>query len=236
VDKRVTATGHANLLFRGGNPDISPNQTMNFDGLVQQIVLASKASKVALPKSFFLVDINLLNMDPTNGPIVAGFDMHNLLGEFTYFQKNPSKGMIVFWEMEGTTDNATIMLEVGTNIRPFFVQTLGSWQGDNLIGRMEEMNTLLTTDFGIPAILYGHCDCGCDRTGELFGSYYMRWMNMTWEETNELNTDIATRPMSCNNYLAMQWYCLWLRDTQNYSHLNCDDNADCSAYDPCPSP
>ena len=55
------------------------------------------------------------------------------------------------------------------------------------------------------AIIYGHCDCGCDRTGQTFGSYYMRWQNRTWEETNKLNTIIATRPMMCNNYLAMQW-------------------------------
>lgn len=75
---------------------------------------------------------------------------------------------------------------------------------------------------GKSAIIYGHCDCGCDRTGQLFGSYAMRWQNKTWDEANKMNTVIATRPMECENYRNMQWYCLYLKHVRNYAHLTCD--------------
>lgn len=35
-------------------------------------------------------------------------------------------------------------------------------------------------------------------------------MHMTWEQTNKLNTIIATRPMMCSNYLNMQWYKIYI--------------------------
>jgi len=46
----------------------------------------------------------------------------------------------------GTNDNATDVLINGNGIRPFLIETLGAWQGDNLIGRMEALNTIMNTD------------------------------------------------------------------------------------------
>ena len=34
------------FLFRGGNPDYTPNQSMNFDGTVRQIQMAASDAKV----------------------------------------------------------------------------------------------------------------------------------------------------------------------------------------------
>ena len=70
-------------------------------------------------------------------------------------------------------------------------------------------------------------DCGCDRTGETFGSYAMTYQGHSWKETNERNKIIAGRPMCCSNYRNMQWYCLWLNFQHPEMGLNCMDNQPC---------
>lgn len=46
----------------------------------------------------------------------------------------------------GTNDNATLMLQKGKSIYMYLIQTLPSWQGDNLVGRMEQLNAYLQKD------------------------------------------------------------------------------------------
>lgn len=74
-------------------------------------------------------------------------------------------------------------------------------------------------------MIYGHCDCGIDRTGQSFGAYAMRYLNFTWKEANKWNIAVAGHPIQCPNWLAMQWYCLYLRDVLkgSYAQLHCDE-------------
>jgi len=152
-------------------------------------------------------------------------DGNKTILEFNWFEQNPDLGQVIFWETHGTTDNATSHY-IPKTLLPNLVKTLPAWLGDHLVERTENIRTLLYTKYGQPVVIYGHCDCGCDRTGEIFGSYYMRWMGLGWEETNDLNTEIADRPMGCKNYLAMQWYCLWL-------NFNFQKNLNCMNPQPC---
>jgi hypothetical protein len=231
VDQQKTSKGKVNYLFRGGNPDISKDVTLQFGSLVKQIQFAATTSKVKLPSDVYVIIINLLNLDAklVGGKVdPVGFDMMHFLAEVEYFEKHPSEGELIFWETLGTWDNSTLMQKKSQAVHNYLVRTLPQWQGDNMVGRMEALMKILQTDYGKPAVIYGHCNCGCDRTGQFFGSYYMRWLNMTWENVNALNTKIATRPMWCQNYLNMQWYCWWLRQTQGYAHLDCQKNFQCS--------
>jgi len=226
VDKQQSPQGRWNYLFRGGNPDITKDLHMNFGSLVKQVQIAANKSQVILPADVYFVDVNLLNLDSSNG---NNLDETRAIQEFAFFKKNPQLGEFVFWESVGTPDNATEVLLNGKGIRPYLIQNLPSWAPDNLVGRMELLRQMLTADYGKSAIIYGHCDCGCDRTGQLFGSYYLRWLNFSWEATNKMNTEVATRPMGCSEYRNMQWYCLWLRDVKNFTTLDCDKNYKCIA-------
>lgn len=38
--------------------------------------------------------------------------------------------------------------------------------------------------------------CGCDRTGEISGSYYMTYMNMSLKQAHDLDMKIAGREIS----------------------------------------
>ena len=64
--------------------------------------------------------------------------------------------------------------------------------------------------------IYIHCQGGKDRTGEVVGSYYMRHMNRTLQEATTTDHKIAGRAIGHGNQLAMEWYCLYLRDVLGY--------------------
>lgn len=83
---------------------------------------------------------------------------------------------------------------------------------------------------GRSTVIYGHCDCGCDRTGQTFGSYALRFLNYTWDQANKWDMQVAGRPIQCPNWLTMQWYCLYLQQVVagQYSTLRCDDIYPCT--------
>jgi len=225
VDQTTIESGLNNFLFRGGNPDDQNDTLFDYDGLKTGLINASKAAGIVLPSSFYIIDINFLNLFPT----WVGEEEH-VQAEFNFFNANPDKGNFIFWETLGSWDNATSPSLTGNPLRDYLVSTFESWQSDQLVSHTEWMRKLLYTKWPLPAVIYGHCDCGCDRTGERFGSYYMKYLNMSWENTNELNTQIAGRPMGCENYLAMQWYCLWLRQEEDYTNLNCESWFPCTLF------
>ena len=57
--------------------------------------------------------------------------------------------------------------------------------------------------------IYVHCNCGCDRTGEVAGAYYMRYLNMTYGAALALDDNLIHRGMACANQRALQYdFCL----------------------------
>jgi hypothetical protein len=188
--------------------------------------VAANVSGLTLPDDFFLIEINFMDLETV--PHNSGGDRDRVIAEFTFFQQNPDAGRFVFWETLGSYDNATsgtIPIEVVAGLTP----QLDEWMPDHLVYRMESLNNFLNTAYEKPVVIYGHCDCGCDRTGEIFGSYYMKWLNMTWEQANAMNTNISGDPIGCDNYLAMQWYCMYLLYGENRTDLNCWTNQPCHA-------
>jgi len=208
-----------NFLFRGGDPNVGPRGVFDYDALVQSIQLAAERVRVTLPAKFYLIDINLTNLQ-------EGGDAPRTIAEWTFFNANPHLGKFIFWETHGTKDNATDPL-VPAGLKQYMIENFKVWQGDQLVTRMDELRTLLHTNMTLPVVVYGHCDCGCDRTGETMGAYYMKWMGYSWEHTNKLNTEFAERPMMCEEYLAMQYYCLYLNYAEG-RRLNCLNNQPCT--------
>jgi len=231
VDETPKNVGFWNMLFRGGNPD--SDGKFDYNQLVTELQMAAKEANKEFPDKFNIIDICFLNdwqsynnTHPSQG---ASIDE-----EFSFFQQNPKLGSFMLWETAGSYDNITApQIADPPGLQLYLTASLDEWMADQLPTRMLKIRGLLYTKFDLPTIIYGHCDCGCDRTGEMFGSYYMKWMDMTWEDTNQLNTKIANRSMECFNYLAMQWYCLYLNLVEGKNNLNCLTQMGCTDSSMC---
>ena len=124
--------------------------------------------------------------------------------------------------------------------------TLPVWGTDQLPTRVPQLRALLEHSTVPPTVIYLHCDCGCDRTGEVMGSYAMQYLGKSWSDTCKWNNAIAGRPQICPNQHAMQvglslaslplfphdqheqWYCLYLKMA-----LNVSTTGDCLSFHLC---
>lgn len=206
VDSASVAGGVTNLLVRGGNPVVGSNGSFDPAAMQAALAAAAKAAGVAMPAKYVLVDIDLENFDQTNSA-----DRGHGVAEFSFFAKNPAAGSYRFWQTVGTSANASDP-SLPAAVVSYLAHSFPAWQSDQLPARVAALRQLLTSadPSGLPRVVFFHCDCGCDRTGEMGGAYWLAQMNVPFATVIERNTDIAGRPMLCNNFLALQWYCLYL--------------------------
>ena len=212
----VDAVG-SNYLFRGGLPKLRKTGVMNYNGLKNAIVAAAQQGGCNLPASFFLLDVNLLNIENDS-------DAKRIWVEYQFFKDHPNLGQIQVWGLNGTKLSATDPQLSGA--REYLARNLDDWLGDRLAYRIETLRKWLKSSpvqFGAPSdmpmVIYVHCVVGCDRTGELIGAYYLHYMNKSWEEMNNLNQSFCPhqRLFNTKNYQATQWYCLWLNLERGFS-------------------
>ena len=191
-----------NFLFRG------PEQTVlgmwDDAGLRLQMRLLAPS----LPHDFHLVDLCLLNAVDD----VPAEDI-----ERRYFAHHPDKGRFVWWPTNGTKLDA---FNVSVASRAAAVRAWrpnSSWI-DPLPWWVDEIDELLHTPRADnrSTVVFIHCHGGKDRTGEVAGSYYMRHMNMTLQEATTRDHQIAGRSIGHYNQLALEWYCIWLREVLRY--------------------
>ena len=224
VDQAKQPNGFTNFLFRGGTPCVTNSgggMTFDYPSLVLALRNASKLAGVSLPQNFRILDVNLENNDQ------GDVDFTRTYTEWLFFLENSSLGQFSYWQTQGTQSNATLINSNNSNYLQYLVSTLPVWDSDLLTSRIPKLRSMLNQYYDSNIVIYGHCDCGCDRTGEIFGSYYMAYQGMSWEHVNSLNAQIAGRPMCCSNYLMMQFYCLYLNQDPPRPPLNCLSTQPC---------
>ena len=200
--------GH-NLLFRGGSPEV--NKVFSIENLKATLIQAANASNVELPQTYNLTVINLENIDTS---ILSGSDDgDNVITEFDFFLKNPNEGHFLFWKMTGEASHAANKVFDKNGTRAYLSSIYPTWGQDKLVERILMLREMMTKQMSIPKVIYFHCDCGCDRTGQTAGSYAMQYLNKTWDEVCEWNEKVAGRPQTCSTHRQMQWYCLYLSQT-----------------------
>ena len=216
----------SNLLFRGGLPLTGRSQTFNYSGLKQAIINAGKQAGVKVPSSFYILDVNFLNIE---NPA----DAQRIAVEQRFFQCRPKLGRIRVWGMNGAGFSVNDPFLIAN--RMYMARNLDNWLNDRLAGRVEILRSWLENSalaYGeakssssipgknpLPVVVYIHCVDGCDRTGEFSGAYYLRYLHKSWEEVNAINRSMCNRnrPFGCKNYRALQWYCLWLNMERGFS-------------------
>jgi hypothetical protein len=209
----------SNYLFRGGLPLTGKPPVFNYRGLKQSIIKAGKKAGVTVPSEFYMMDVNLLNIE---NPEDAG----RILTEQQFFQAKPRLGRVQVWGMNGTGLSLNDPKLAAS--REYLARNLDQWLNDKLVKRVKQLRKWLERPapgfngkVKPPLVIYIHCVAGRDRTGEFSGAYYLRYLHKSWEEVNTINRSIHrnNRPFGRKNYRAVQWYCLWLNLERGY-HLN----------------
>ena len=55
----------------------------------------------------------------------------------------------------------------------------------------------------MPVVIYFHCEAGVDRTGEIAGSYYFRWLGWSFQQALAYDNSIETRDMETTSSLFL---------------------------------
>ena len=211
-----------NFLFRGNNP--VTNGTFNFTGLLS--VLRAKAAGecgVMLPDSVRFDDRDLEN------PTDPGFG-----AERAFWRQHPELGSLEPWPTLGS------VLEVKRTPAPRRQELVanGSWavQGhaDYLASRLEQTRALLANTSGPPTVLFAHCNAGCDRTGEVVGSYRLKFHPMI-NVTQMYALDVAEcgRPPNYWSTMALEWFCIYMQENGRGDLTGCTDFAKCKFAGKC---
>jgi len=207
---------YTNYIFRGNQPDGTYSNGTNFfdyNGLRSALTAAAANQSVALPDVFYLMDYKLYYFnDPLETP--------DIILETDFFQSNPKLGEIRLTKIMGDATSPELY-------PTFYVEDeamdLASWQPDDLPALIPSLRQVLYSPGpqNLPVVIYFHCECGCDRTGEIAGSYMMTYMNYTYTESYNWDQSIAGRWILPNHNWAMEWYCCYLRYSKGMAVAPC---------------
>jgi len=197
-----------NFLFRGGNPNFFVFQ---YGTLIREFGERLQSVNLPLPSKFYLIDVNLLN--PNKTP-----DREHIDEETRFFNDHSDLGEIVQHPILGETTSPFSYNSTSVKERAL---TFATWSQDKLPAFIEQIRKTMSQSNATPSVLYIHCECGCDRTGEISGSYYMAYMNMSLHDAHVLDEKIAGREILTDNHNALDWYCFYLKYAQNYN-LTCE--------------
>lgn len=242
---RLVETAGRNWLFRGGIPI---NATGGFAYAELSATFAQRAAEAGrsdFPAAFHLVDISFLHSELADIAVEkAFFDAHPQLGELWLWPVSGVKYWKRPWDRSPPPSIYDACHAAGVHRddcpsaqpRDFKAGALAAmtaayleWGDSDLPRRLNATRRapLAPRADGAPLVLYGHCECGCDRTGEFFAAYQMAYMNRTFVEAMTFDTTVPNRHISYQNQAATQWYCHWLA-AQGGAAVS---TADCNACD-----
>jgi len=198
IDRAEVGPGITNYLFRAGEPTTIVDGKQKFDmgNLTLAFEAAASAVNLTLPSDFFLLDISLLSIE-----------VESTHAEKLFFDANPSAGKFHLWPFTGSLLDPNIFTDEERKILALYMDPHTI---DDLPKKVPELRRMLYTSYNKSAILMIHCEQGMDRTGELSGSYYITYQNMSFGQALALDCSInpdQIRGIGCNNQDAFQWYC-----------------------------
>eukprot|EP01013_Petalomonas_cantuscygni_P017042 TRINITY_DN34147_c0_g1_i1.p1 TRINITY_DN34147_c0_g1~~TRINITY_DN34147_c0_g1_i1.p1 ORF type:complete len:270 (+),score=33.41 TRINITY_DN34147_c0_g1_i1:101-910(+) len=225
-------------LFRGNMPTNSTS--LAYDAMLQTMRLRAKEVNLTFPTvAPFIVDISLNN--PTDE------DKHET--EFWNDSAHASLGRLIQWP----TGLSTIVSPhaVPKPLRKSMAEK-DIWKLDDVPGHVHTILQILTQPppTGASSVaIYVHCSAGCDRTGEVIGSF-----RMLYERAGDIAAGIAAFPTSgvrdvfdmydldvheCGrppNWFAttgLEWFCLYMHYEHDVTLGPCESFAKCKTFGDC---
>jgi len=206
VDYFQPSENLTNFIFRGDEP-LDDNHTFAYDEMVAAFRERAAAANLTFPSRFYLLDFSLLNI----------FEFEDINAEKQFFEENPHLGEYYNWVTIGTLLDPMIF---PYEIRKEMAERLPEWQFDQLPSLMDKLHSMIQQTYNESLVIYIHCEAGHDRTGEVSGAYYMKWLNWSYQQTLVYDDWVAHREIYKESLFAMTWYCWYLATAQAYP-LNC---------------
>jgi len=224
-----------NFLFRSGMPKTKQGD-FAWNELASIFNALAVIANIDFPTQYYLVDYCLLCYEK---------EYEDVYMERKFFSTNPTKGEFHWWPIYGIFQSniSAACQELGIrkrdcgNVQPdtFSDENMHSladnysiWAPqDAMHSRLRTVNNMLHTTYSVPRVMLFHCECGCDRTGQFYAGYAMRYLNSSFTEAMYYDEKIPQRPICYNNQVAAQWYCEFLFSQGLYDHQN-----DCGNCDP----
>ena len=159
-----------------------------------------------MPKDVWLVDLSFLDAEWEDARV-----------ERDFFISGTVRGRVMRWPLLGALPVDPAHFHNSTRVR---MAQSDVWAVDRLPERVQEIRALLRGDHdarermggaGLPLAVYGHCEAGCDRTGEFMAALYMSAAGMTVEEAWERDARECGRPPNTLAEPAIKWFCLWMQ-------------------------
>ena len=192
-------------LFRGNFP-ANDSKSFAYDNLIDSVRRKAKEENgIDLPATFQLVDISFLE---------SHVNKKDLEIERNFFHENPTLGTFVHWTVIGHPLNPS---SLSSSFRKKMALYTSDWDiKDQLVPRVEQLHKWVHSYAAAPTVYYMHCEAGVDRTGEVSGAYYMKYLKWSFLKALQYDYDISPRPISKWNQNAMDWYCWWMYYTVGY--------------------
>ena len=223
-----------NFLFRGNMPTNS--STFAYDELMALLAVRAANASLALPANAYLHVVSLNNIaDGSDFTAEKKFwkqPQSAALGEFT----NWPLGLSGLLPPQAFLDKAKVK-EMASETSNNSV-----WLVDAIPSHVRSVNTLMEQlgPDSRPRAVYVHCTAGCDRTGELIGSY-MLTNSLEGHDIADTYAHDACEPAPAGtfkdgrfpNYYstsALAWYCIW---DAYYGLPNASAVAGCTAFQDC---
>ena len=210
----ITTAPNGNMLFRSDYPG-NANGTFALDLLLEYMERRAEEAGVHWPPSPpYVVDVTLLN-EPHNRKEIAE--------EERFFAAHPSAGEVVYMSTHGSITNP---MDFPPDVRDTIADGLDFDSFDRLPERIPAIHKLLTQDSPTPRVVLLHCIAGDDRTGEVAGSYVMKYLGApSFEDVLYWDDRIAhgsnTSFILLHHAYAMEWYCFWLQQHEGMA-LTCE--------------
>eukprot|EP01013_Petalomonas_cantuscygni_P027259 TRINITY_DN50070_c0_g1_i1.p1 TRINITY_DN50070_c0_g1~~TRINITY_DN50070_c0_g1_i1.p1 ORF type:complete len:264 (-),score=40.33 TRINITY_DN50070_c0_g1_i1:363-1154(-) len=224
-----------NFLFRTGAP-ANDTSGIAYEELTNIFRQVAANHSLRLPTKFAMVDFCLYTHETSL-----------IEEEKKFFAQNPSLGRFFHYPQYGVN---IALVEAGClryaeepclSVQPHDLSShanheLGkhfeSWGDliDHSDKVINQMYSLLHTKSDTPLVIFGHCACGCDRTGQIFADYYMRFQNMSFTEAMTVDVHVPNRPIGYEHQVASQFYCLYLQNTRPAEFPKLTDCTNCKPF------
>lgn len=139
--------------------------------------------------------------------------------EKAFFAAHPDLGLVINWPLVGMLTDPQ---DYPADVRKELALALPHTMLDRLPARVPFIyeSVHAASEHG-PTVFLIHCEGGCDRTGELSGSYELANLGGVYGTVVATNDLICGRNESYTTSQALDWFCYYLFYSKGFV-LNCD--------------
>ena len=209
-----------NFLFRGNMP-VANHTVFQYDQLLSYLKKRAAEAGVDFPSNFQLVDISLNNLFDKDLKVEKAFWSN---------PDNKKLGRFINWPL------GLAGIVPPNKFSPSKQKEMANssvWKVDKIPSRVTDIAAMVNTKSTVPTIVYVHCTAGCDRTGEVIGSYRLKYKPVNVTQMYALDIDECGRPPNYWSTTALKWFCIYMEENGRPNLADCNGFASCKFAGKC---